>query len=72
MNTYQQLQLNAEAIISGPVHSFSTRYKLTKEGVRGLRVTLYRVDINGHPAYHAPSKALCHEWLVRHGFWPKR
>lgn len=68
MYTYKRL--DNVAVIVGPVYSYSTRYEKTEHGERGIRVTLFRVDINGRGAFHAPTKDLCRDWLIRCGYRP--
>jgi hypothetical protein len=62
METYQRFRHTA--VIDGPVVGASTHGQ--------VRVSLFRVVISGRIAYHAPSRDLCRDWLVRHGFRPVR
>lgn len=50
------------ATIEGPVNGFSTR--------GSLRTTLYVVMIDGKRAFHAASRDVCKDWLIRQGFRP--
>ena len=67
------------AVIDGPLYYYSTRYWGEEEiknevhlYARGVRVRMFRVQIQCHYVFAAPTKSVCQDWLYRQGYFPLR